>query len=110
MQLNIMVERLWRTVKYEDVYLRGYETVLEARMGLAQYFDYYNHERRHRSLDGETPGRVYKLTVRFDAGWRKDRMKQRSGRSAARRTAVSSVALRAPFETAMGYLVLEVTP
>jgi len=106
---NIMVERLWRTVKYEDVYLRGYETVLEARMGLAQYFDYYNHERRHRSLDGETPGRVYKLTVRFDAGWRKDRMKQRSGRSAAGRTAVSTVALRAPFETATGYLVQEVT-
>ncbi len=56
-----MVERLWRTVKYEDVYLRDYETPAEARLGLARYFAYYNHLRRHRSLDRRTPASVYGL-------------------------------------------------
>ena len=58
---NIMVERLWRTVKYEDVYLRDYETPAEARLGLERYFAYYNHQRRHRSLDRRTPASVYNL-------------------------------------------------
>ncbi len=58
---NIMVERLWRTVKYEDVYLRDYETPAEARLGLARYFAYYNHLRRHRSLGRRTPACVYGL-------------------------------------------------
>ena len=58
---NIMVERLWRTVKYEDVYLRDYETPAEARLGLERYFAYYNHLRRHRSLGRRTPASVYGL-------------------------------------------------
>lgn len=56
---NIMVERLWRTVKYEDIYLRGYETVEELVAGLRTYFEYYNHARSHSSLGGKTPAEVY---------------------------------------------------
>jgi putative transposase len=57
---NIWVERLWRTVKYEDVYLRGYETVPELRRGLGQYFPYYNEGRLHQSLEYWTPAQVYR--------------------------------------------------
>ena len=60
---NIMVERLWRTVKYEDVYLRDYETPAEARLGLGRYFGYYNRLRRHRSLGRRTPASVYGLAA-----------------------------------------------
>lgn len=56
---NIFVERLWRTVKYENVYLKGYQTILEARTGLTEYFEFYNRERFHQSLDNETPWAVY---------------------------------------------------
>ena len=56
---NIFVERLWRTVKYENVYLKGYQTIPEARMGLAEYFEFYNKERFHQSLDNKTPWAVY---------------------------------------------------
>lgn len=56
---NIFVERLWRTVKYENVYLRGYQTIPEARIGLAEYFEFYNKERFHQSLDNKTPWQVY---------------------------------------------------
>ena len=58
---NIMVERLWRTVKYEDVYLRDYETPAEARLGLGRYFVYYDHQRPHSSLGRRTPASVYGL-------------------------------------------------
>jgi putative transposase len=56
---NIFVERLWRTVKYEYVYLQEIETVQEARLGLQNYFHFYNHERIHQSLDYRTPGEVF---------------------------------------------------
>jgi len=56
---NIFVERLWRTVKYENVYLRGYQTIPEARAGLTEYFEFYNRERFHQSLDNKTPWQVY---------------------------------------------------
>jgi putative transposase len=56
---NVFVERLWRTVKYEDVYLRGYEAVPELERGLAAYFAFYNHERLHQSLGYRTPAEVY---------------------------------------------------
>jgi putative transposase len=56
---NIFVERLWRSVKYEDVYLRGYGTVTELTRGLAEYFACYNGERPHQSLDNRTPNMVY---------------------------------------------------
>lgn len=56
---NIFIERLWRSVKYEEVYLHSYETVREARNGLAAYFDFYNRERLHSSLGNRTPHKVY---------------------------------------------------
>lgn len=56
---NVFVERLWRTVKYEDVYIKGYETMREAMEGLAAYFEYYNHRRFHSSLEDRTPWDVY---------------------------------------------------
>ena len=56
---NIFVERLWRSVKYEDVYLKGYETVYEAREGLKTYFKFYNKERYHQALGYKTPREVY---------------------------------------------------
>ena len=57
---NIFIERLWRTVKYEDVYLRFYDTPREARAGLGRYLHYYNHERPHQSLGYRTPAEVYR--------------------------------------------------
>ena len=56
---NIFVERLWRSVKYENVYLNDYGTASEARAGLGRYFTFYNDERLHESLDYRTPGQVY---------------------------------------------------
>lgn len=56
---NIYVERLWRNVKYEDIYLRGYETMSELMLGLTKYFAYYNQERPHQSLAYKTPKEVY---------------------------------------------------
>ena len=56
---NIFIERLWRTVKYEDVYLNDYETVPSVLNGLGQFFSFYNGERQHSSLDYLTPEQVY---------------------------------------------------
>lgn len=56
---NIFVERLWRTVKYEEVYLNDYISVQEAKEGLKDYFDFYNTERPHASLAGKTPFEIY---------------------------------------------------
>jgi putative transposase len=56
---NVFVERLWRSVKYEEVYLHDYETVWLASEGLGGYFDFYNHERLHQSLGWRTPAEVY---------------------------------------------------
>ena len=56
---NIFVERLWRSVKYEEVYLKDYASVPEAREGLERYFDFYNQERLHQSLNYKTPESVY---------------------------------------------------
>jgi putative transposase len=57
---NVFVERLWRSVKYEEVYLKDYQTVSEARYHLKQYFHFYNHERYHQSLNYQTPVMVYR--------------------------------------------------
>jgi len=123
---NIMVERLWRTVKYEDVYLRDYETPAEARLGLTQYFAYYNHLRRHRSLGRRTPASVYGLQM--PAGDRKVLARPARGSiietpafaeasagrgggcSAAAIAAVAPVALRAPSATAAGTLPVATVP
>ncbi len=56
---NIFVERLWRTVKYEDIYLKEYATVPQLDAGLADYFRFYNHERLHQSLAYRTPAEVH---------------------------------------------------
>ena len=56
---NIFVERLWRTVKYEEVFLHDYATVEEAIASLKKYFAFYNTERQHQSLDYQTPQEVY---------------------------------------------------
>jgi putative transposase len=56
---NVFVERLWRTVKYEEIYLWRHETVPALQSGLWRYFGYYNCERRHQSLDDRTPAEVY---------------------------------------------------
>jgi putative transposase len=56
---NVFVERLWRSVKYEEVYLRAYDSVAEARTSIGRYLDFYNHRRPHSSLDGRTPDQAY---------------------------------------------------
>jgi len=56
---NVFVERLWRSVKYEEVYLRAYDTASEARASIGRYLDFYNCRRPHSSLDGTTPDHAY---------------------------------------------------
>lgn len=56
---NIFVERLWRTVKYEDIYLKGYQNIPEVENGLREYFNYYNMGRRHSSLKHKTPWTIF---------------------------------------------------
>lgn len=60
---NIFVERLWRSVKHEDVYLKGYATVSELMIGLIEYFTFYNGERPHQSLGNKTPDVVYRTAT-----------------------------------------------
>ena len=56
---NVFVERLWRTIKYEEVYLRAYANVPEARTSIGRYIGFYNSRRPHSSLDGKTPDQAY---------------------------------------------------
>jgi len=70
---NIFVERLWRTVKYEEVYLNDYTSVQMAKDSLRNYFDFYNNERPHASLNGKTPYEVYhgaSMVRDFSIGYR----------------------------------------
>jgi len=60
---NVLIERLWKSVKYEDVYLKAYSSIAEARKELAKYFDRYNKRRRHQGLDDRTPDVVYWNTI-----------------------------------------------
>jgi len=85
---NIFVERLWRSVKYEEVYLKDYQTPAEAHLGLSWYFPFYNEQRPHRSHGGHAPAEVYGI---------------RPGEpDEAALAAVTPVALRAPSVTAAG--------
>jgi putative transposase len=65
---NIFVERLWRSVKYEEVYLKDYRSVMEAIQGLRAYFEFYNGERLHQSLNYQTPEAVYRQGLTMAAG------------------------------------------
>ena len=58
---NIFIERLWRTVKYEDIHIKAYETGIELYKGVRDYFKYYNFERRHSSINDSFPAEVYKV-------------------------------------------------
>ena len=99
---NIMVERLWRSVKYEEVYLKDYQTPAEARLGLGRYFEFYNNGRPHQSLDYRTPAEVHRpgrtclpdrlVVTPDDVNW--------DGGERFAAAAVTPVALRAPFVTA----------
>ena len=92
---NIMVERLWRSVKYEEVYLKDYQTVAESKLGLGRYFEFYNNERPHQSLDYRTPAEVYgprRIVTPDDVDW--------NGGERFAAAAVTPVALRAPSVTA----------
>jgi putative transposase len=60
---NVFVERLWRSIKYEEVYLRAYDTVSEARNSIGRYLDFYNGRRPHSSLGGATPDQAYFTTL-----------------------------------------------
>jgi putative transposase len=62
---NIFVERLWRSLKYEEVYLRAYESVAEARQAIAAYFEFYNNERLHQALDYRAPRQVFEQAMRL---------------------------------------------
>ena len=59
MHSNIFIERLWRSVKYEEIYLKEYRSVDELRKALKKYFHFYNYHRPHQSFDGQTPAEVY---------------------------------------------------
>ena len=56
---NIFIERFWRTIKYENIYIHAYENGLELHKGLSQYFDFYRYERKHQSLGYQTPSVVF---------------------------------------------------
>lgn len=60
----VMIERLWRTVKYEEVYLKSYASVRDAKTQLSAYFEFYNQRRPHSSLDAQTPDEVYYIKVK----------------------------------------------
>jgi putative transposase len=62
-QDNIFVERLWRSVKYEEVYLHAYDDMIEAKSGLGRYFVFYNDERPHQALGYRTPAAVYDASL-----------------------------------------------
>jgi len=56
---NVLIERLWKSVKYEDIYLKAYSSMAEVRKGLATYFTFYNERRWHQNFDNKTPAMVY---------------------------------------------------
>ena len=64
--MDIFTERLWRTVKYEEVYLHDYASPREARQGLTTFFQFYNDERPHQALDYRTPAEIYYGTIASD--------------------------------------------
>ena len=87
---NIFVERLWRSLKYEDIYLRDYANPLEAHRGISEWFEFYNLRRPHQALEYRTPAEVYGIITPSNSGTV----------SGAFTPAVAPVALRAAYATA----------
>jgi putative transposase len=65
---NIFIERLWRTLKYEEVYLKDYRTVAQARESIGRYFEFYNQRRLHQSLGYRTPAAVHTAAALMAGG------------------------------------------
>ena len=86
---NIFVERLWRTVKYEDIYIKGYRSIPEAQLGLVGYFDFYNNERYHQSLDYKTPLDMLvgeKLSTELELSTKKEKSSKKERKATATTT------------------------
>ncbi len=86
---NIFIERLWRTVKYEDIYIKGYRNIPEAQLGLVEYFDFYNNERYHQSLDYKTPREVLtgeKLSTELELLTKKEKSSKKERKAATTTT------------------------
>ena len=62
---NIFIERLWRSLKYEEVFTKAYASVAEARFGIGSWMQFYNHERKHQALGYRTPDKVYAATLPY---------------------------------------------
>jgi len=73
---NVFIERLWRSVKYEDIYLKDYESGTDLCDGLERYFDFYDHRRKHQALDNRTPHEVFTASLRTTHGRQTQRSKQ----------------------------------
>ena len=73
---NVFIERLWRSVKYEDIYLKDYESGADLYCGLERYFDFYDHRRIHQALDYRTPHEVFAASLRTTSGRQTQRSKQ----------------------------------
>lgn len=96
---NIFTERLWRSVKYEEVYLHDYQTPTEASLGIGNYFTFYNHARPHQALNWQTPAEVYGVKpTAAEAKWLRQRLTMQGGPAVV--AAVTPLALRARCETA----------
>ena len=72
---NVFIERLWRSVKYEDIYLKDYESGADLCYGLERYFDFYDHRRKHQALDYRTPHEVFTASLRTTHGRQTQRSK-----------------------------------
>jgi putative transposase len=83
---NVFVERLWRTVKYEDIYLWRYETVVQLQQGLRRYFPYYNEVRLHQALDYRTPARVYQERRKVGCACRRGEQRPRENSDVGERS------------------------
>ncbi|MGO8684332.1 MAG: integrase core domain-containing protein [Thermoleophilia bacterium] len=101
---NVFIERLWRSVKYEEVYLKGYENITEARRELKAYFDFYNHRRRHQGLADRTPDEVYWSTLLVYATDKTDSCMTSS--SSPKKRLMLSKATRPPLKLPLLCLVL----
>ncbi len=93
---KIFVERLWRSVRYEGIYLKGYANMGGLTIGLTQYFSFYNHERPHQSLADQTPGQGYEsaqggVAIILDEFTKKDSAQSVVEKSGQRCSAVCKV-------------------